>query len=84
MALVPRGPWLESFLEMMAVERGAARHTLDAYQRDLADYVVESFIPALLQVLRIPLVAAQNGQVRWYAAAMALGVVWLLAFVLLA
>jgi integrase/recombinase XerD len=23
---------------MMAVERGAARHTLDAYQRDLADY----------------------------------------------
>jgi integrase/recombinase XerD len=35
---VPGGPWLESFLEMMAVERGAARHTLDAYQRDLADY----------------------------------------------
>jgi len=52
--------------------------------RDLADYVVESFIPALLNLLRIPLVAAQNGQVRWYAAAMALGVVWLLAFVLLA
>jgi len=52
--------------------------------RDLADYVVESFIPALLQTLRIPLVSAQNGQVRWYAAAMALGVVWLLAFVLLA
>jgi integrase/recombinase XerD len=33
------GPWPESFLEMMAVERGAARNTLDAYGRDLADYV---------------------------------------------
>lgn len=28
----------ESFLEMMAVERGASRHTLDAYRRDLEDY----------------------------------------------
>ena len=28
----------EAFLEMMAVERGASRHTLDAYRRDLADY----------------------------------------------
>jgi integrase/recombinase XerD len=28
----------EAFLEMMAVERGASRHTLDAYSRDLADY----------------------------------------------
>jgi integrase/recombinase XerD len=36
---MPGGPWPESFLEMMAVERGAARHTLEAYQRDLADYV---------------------------------------------
>ena len=35
---MPGGPWLETFLEMMAVERGAARHTLDAYRRDLADY----------------------------------------------
>src|SRR5690606_4927772 len=31
-------PWAELFLEMMAVERGAARHTLDAYRRDLDDY----------------------------------------------
>jgi len=53
-------------------------------RRDLADYVVESFIPALLQTLRIPLVSAQNGQVRWYAAVMALGVACLLAFVLMA
>jgi integrase/recombinase XerD len=35
---MPDGPWPESFLEMMAVERGAARHTLDGYRRDLADY----------------------------------------------
>jgi integrase/recombinase XerD len=28
---------LDAFLEMMAVERGASRHTLDAYRRDLAD-----------------------------------------------
>jgi len=32
----------ESFLEMMAVERGASAHTLDAYRRDLADY--EAFL----------------------------------------
>jgi NADH-quinone oxidoreductase subunit L len=60
------------------------RATIATVKRDLADYVVESFIPALLQTLRVPLVAAQNGQVRWYVAAMALGVAWLLAFVLLA
>jgi integrase/recombinase XerD len=30
--------WPESFLEMMAVERGASIHTLDAYRRDLTDY----------------------------------------------
>lgn len=28
----------EAFLEMIAVERGAARNTLDAYRRDLADF----------------------------------------------
>lgn len=28
---------LDSFLEMMAAERGAARHTLEAYHRDLLD-----------------------------------------------
>jgi len=30
---------LEAFLEMMAAERGAAKNTLAAYGRDLADYV---------------------------------------------
>ena len=29
---------IEAFLEMIAVERGAARNTLDAYRRDLADF----------------------------------------------
>jgi len=52
-------------------------------KRDLADYVAELFIPAVLHTLRIPLVSAQNGQVRWYIASMALGVVTLLTFVLL-
>jgi integrase/recombinase XerD len=31
-------PLAEAFLEMMAAERGAAAHTLDAYGRDLADF----------------------------------------------
>lgn len=30
---------IELFLEMMAVERGASVHTLDAYRRDLTDYL---------------------------------------------
>ena len=29
--------WVEAFLEMMAVERAAARNTLTAYAKDLAD-----------------------------------------------
>jgi integrase/recombinase XerD len=31
------GAWAEAFLEMMAVERAAAKNTLSAYARDLAD-----------------------------------------------
>ena len=30
---------VDAFLEMIAVERGAARNTLDAYRRDLADFM---------------------------------------------
>jgi integrase/recombinase XerD len=30
---------VEAFLEMMSAERGAARNTLDAYRRDLVDYL---------------------------------------------
>ncbi|MCB1533973.1 MAG: site-specific tyrosine recombinase XerD [Rhodoblastus sp.] len=33
---------IELFLDMIAAERGAARNTIDAYRRDLADY--ESFL----------------------------------------
>jgi len=33
------GRLIESFLEMIAAERGAAKNTLEAYARDLADYV---------------------------------------------
>jgi integrase/recombinase XerD len=32
------GIWTESFLEMMVAERGASRHTIDAYRRDLRSY----------------------------------------------
>lgn len=31
-------PHVEAFLEMMAAERGASKHTLDAYYRDLDDF----------------------------------------------
>ena len=30
---------LNAFLDMLAAERGAARNTLDAYERDIADYI---------------------------------------------
>ncbi|PPD44595.1 MAG: tyrosine recombinase [Methylocystis sp.] len=36
---VPAVRLLESFLGMLAAERGAAANTLDAYRRDLADYI---------------------------------------------
>lgn len=32
------GYLIENFLEMMSAERGAAKNTIEAYQRDLADY----------------------------------------------
>ncbi len=31
---------LKSFLDMLAAERGAARNTLDAYERDVCDYII--------------------------------------------
>lgn len=31
--------WLKAFLDMLAAERGAARNTLDAYERDIDDYL---------------------------------------------
>ncbi len=56
---------LDAFLEMMAAERGAARHTLDAYRRDLADF------RAFLAGKGVELAAATGDQVRAYLAAMA-------------
>lgn len=31
--------WLNGFLDMLAAERGAARNTIEAYERDLEDYL---------------------------------------------
>ena len=31
--------WLNGFLDMLAAERGAAKNTLEAYERDLEDYL---------------------------------------------
>jgi integrase/recombinase XerD len=57
---MPDGPWPETFLEMMAVERGAARHTLDAYRRDLADYA------RFLRRRRLTIESANGEAVRAY------------------
>lgn len=38
MTAADHGPdWTDAFLEMMAVERAAAKNTLNAYRRDLTD-----------------------------------------------
>ena len=34
------GHLVDAFLEMMSAERGAARNTIEAYRRDLGDYVL--------------------------------------------
>ena len=57
---MPGGPWSETFLEMMAAERGACRHTLDAYRRDLADY------GRFLQARALDTETADAGAVRAY------------------
>ncbi len=41
MAKDRRSALVQAFLEMLAAERGAAANTLDAYRRDLSDYVGE-------------------------------------------
>lgn len=56
---------LDAFLEMMAAERGAARHTLDAYRRDLADF--RSYLARQGTELR----AASGEQIRAYLAELA-------------
>jgi integrase/recombinase XerD len=53
---------IEAFLEMMAVERGAARLTCDAYRRDLGAYV------AFLRRRGLDLATADAAAVRAYLA----------------
>jgi len=55
---------IERFLEMMSAERGAARNTLDAYQRDL------SFYSAFLSAAGAGLQTAKPEHIRNYLAAL--------------
>ncbi len=56
---------IESFLEMIAAERGASKNTLDAYARDLADYAAE-----LARMGKTPQNAA-TGDIRAYISSVA-------------
>ena len=58
---------LDPFLEMMAAERGAARHTLDAYRRDLLDFA--RFLTAAAS--GATLATATGEEVRAYLAELA-------------
>jgi integrase/recombinase XerD len=53
---------IDAFLEMMAVERGASPHTVDAYRRDVVGYV------AFLRRRRLSLQTAGAPAVRGYLA----------------
>jgi integrase/recombinase XerD len=59
-----RHPLIDAFLDMLAAERGAARNTLDAYRRDLVDYVAH-----LARVGEEPLGVGTEG-LRAYLAAL--------------
>jgi integrase/recombinase XerD len=56
---------LDSFLEMLAAERGAARNTQDAYRRDLEDYI------DFLGKLRLTPTIATTESLRDYLGALA-------------
>ncbi|MDX3807821.1 site-specific tyrosine recombinase XerD [Bosea thiooxidans] len=59
MSRIPRQR-LNAFLDMLAAERGAARNTLEAYERDVSDYLV--FLAGK------PLEQASSGDIRdWLA-----------------
>ena len=51
---------LEAFLEMLAAERGAAANTLQAYRRDLEDFL------AFLERRAKPLTAAASAEIGAY------------------
>ena len=55
----------ESFLEMMAVERGASQHTIDAYRRDLDDY------QAFLQRRKKTVINVDGDHIRAYLSSLA-------------
>ena len=56
---------LDPFLEMMAAERGASAHTLDAYRRDLVDF------GAFLKLRSRQRLDAQAEDIRAYLASLA-------------
>jgi len=56
---------LDAFFEMLVVERGAARNTLDAYRRDLGDYA------AFLRRRGVGLEAASDDDIRAYLGGLA-------------
>ena len=60
-----RGVPVDLFLDMIATERGASRHTLDAYRRDLQDY------SAFLTSEGRDVASADTDDVRGYLAALA-------------
>jgi integrase/recombinase XerD len=59
------GFWTDSFLEMMVAERGASRHTIDAYRRDLSSY--EGFLDRRELQCETANVAAVRAWLAWLA-----------------
>ena len=59
------GATVAQFLDMLAAERGAARNTVDAYGRDLADY------SAFLQTCNRTVEDVDTACIRAYLAALA-------------
>ena len=64
-ALQRDGIDVETFLEMMAVERGASQNTLDAYRRDLEDAA------GYLSARHMSLLAASTDDIRGFVARLA-------------
>lgn len=58
--MIPDSQHIRAFLEMLAAERGAARNTLDAYSRDIADFAL------FLEQRGVALAAAHRADVSAY------------------